>query len=101
MLEVVYCNCIAKLDEQDDLPERVLEFIIFQYLQDETVEFSSLPEVGLVGFQTLVRYLELKGLVITTECSENLLQVKPVGFYCLDNIAWKVCRLCQNSKCYE
>jgi hypothetical protein len=95
VLTIVYCDkCKEKVLYCGDIAFHLFEFICEQFYQNEPLEISTNIHDDTHGYEVIVKLLEKKGLVVTTECSQDSIQVKPLGIYCFGGDYWKICRFC-------
>lgn len=76
--EFIHCKkCISKLEKYGNLPLDVYLGICEQYAQKNSI----FCEAGKKGSgNTIINFLESKGFVVTTECYDDSLAVKPNGY---------------------
>jgi hypothetical protein len=87
MLEIFYCDeCKSKLCECGDIAFALFEHICEQYFDGQPLELSTCVHDRTHSYLEIIRYLEIKGFVVTTESGENLIQVKPIGLRQVDEL---------------
>ena len=95
MLKIFYCSkCRDDIRQFGDTCLFVFEIICESFFSGETLEISTDIHDGTHAYYEIIRFLESKRLVITTESSENTIAVKPRGFSVFDDDDLYVCRFC-------
>lgn len=71
--EFIHCKkCVSTLEKYGNLPLDIYLGICEQYAQD----YDIFCDYG----NTIINFLESKGFVVTTECYDDSLAVKPNGY---------------------
>lgn len=101
MLTIIYCDrCKDSLLEYGEIAFTLFSFICDQFFKNDPLEISTNIEDSIHGYSMIVRFLELKGFVLTTESGVESIQVKPLGFHCFGDNDWKVCRFCVHEEIF-
>lgn len=81
MLVIKYCEfCISELIDFGELPNCIIECLVKLHFQQNSfilIETDHLKKTS--GEPELIRFLELKGFLITTEYDRDRVAVKPMG----------------------
>lgn len=94
MLAITYCpECKDKILEYGEIVFTVFEAVCEQYYLEEYLTLST-HKNDIRLYNGIVQFLEHKGLVVTTESSQETFQVKPIGLYCFGKGLEKVCKFC-------
>jgi hypothetical protein len=97
MLEVLYCcKCQEHLNEYGEFASDVFIGICnFYLLYERPFLISTDIHVQNHGLLEVLRFLELKNYVISTEWEKELISFKPLGVSCVDQEEdHKVCHIC-------
>lgn len=82
MSSLIYCQCCEKqLRSYGDIAFELFKFICECYQEGTPMEVSSDIHESHHGYLSIIHFLESKGYLVTTESSENSLQVKPLGIH--------------------
>jgi hypothetical protein len=84
MLAILYCGkCRAELCEHGEIANDLFEHISEIYLATgKCIEFCTSKYGSFYRLIAIIRFLEFKRYIVTTECSEYLLKIKPLGIEC-------------------
>lgn len=80
-MDIFFCDlCQKKVRAYGDIAFSLFEFICESYFKNYPLEICTDSQKGPYDFLQIIYFLESKGLVITTESSLFMIQVKPLGF---------------------
>lgn len=81
-MDIFFCDiCKNKVKAYGDIAFSLFEIICESYFNEHPLEISTDSHDGPYDFLQIIYFLESKGLVITTESSFSLIQVKPLGLH--------------------
>src|SRR6267142_1907521 len=83
MLTITYCSkCKDELCKHDPFIFEFFNYIVEQYFFHLPMEISTNFDdfVTNYNYKTMVKFLELKRFIVSTESSQNTIQIKPLGF---------------------
>ena len=99
MLIFDYClDCKREIKSYGGIAFEYFDFICEQYFLDSPLELSTSIHDPTHGCESIVRFLELKGFVITTESSQETIQVKPKDFFICDDGQHQLCYFCKHNR---
>lgn len=96
MLTLVYCECCRKrMSEHADVAFEVFEAISeYYHLSGSAIEFSTEIQQDCYGVLPVIKWLESKQIVVTTESAQSLIKVKPLGFEYYTEDENLICHFC-------
>ena len=90
MLDLHYCReCREKLEDCGEFALELFELICMSYIVEEP--FIIVVDYSGFSFMEVVKYLELKGFVMTTESGISNIAVKPFGLQQIEEEVFTFC----------
>lgn len=98
MLTILYCDkCKDEMCKSDPFIFEFFDFIVDQYFHDSPLEISTNIHDCTHEYVSMIKFLEAKNYIVSTECSIDTIQVKPLGFD-KSGQTLKVCCFCPEEK---
>ncbi len=95
MLTIQYCEkCKQQISEYGDIAFSLFSFACEQFYKNDPLEVSTDLDDFPNSSDVMIKFLENKGFIITTESSKQTIQIKPLGLKCYIDDFNKVCRFC-------
>lgn len=90
-------QCLSRLASYGGVAVQVFDAILDRYINQGNIEIKSTEE-DLIHFEEVIRFLELKGFVITTEADQEYIKVRPKGIFKAGDYNYVFCLHYENHK---
>lgn len=81
LIELSYCEtCEKELRDYGGIACEFFKLISESFYLQGSIAFSTHIHDGLWGSLELIKFLEIKGYVVSTESSQSTIQIRPLGF---------------------
>ncbi len=97
MIDVLYCReCYSRLNGYGSAAaEKFCEICEYFIRHNKPIKINPSVYAPSYGILEIVKFLEFKGYVVSTEVESSILLVKPLGLCCIrPNEDYCLCRIC-------